>query len=112
KPLREFGIGAWYSGDSIAAGKPWVTSIHEGLDQSQWVVVVVSRESKTSKRVKQEIEIAAAKENLLNRIIPVRLDDSSLEEVHPHLQHMQSLDAREKPAIADRLKQRVIAQRK
>jgi class 3 adenylate cyclase len=103
-PLPGYGIGTWYSRDDIRGGEAWVDSIHKGLDACEWVVVVVSRNSAAGDWVREEVKIAAAYTRLHGKIIPVLLDDTRLEEVHPHLHHLQALDAREPPPVAGRLR--------
>jgi class 3 adenylate cyclase len=102
--LPFYGIGTWYSGKDILAGDAWVQSIHDGLKECEWVVVVVSRNSADSKWVHEEINIAAADARRHGKILSVRLDDTPLEKVHPHLNHLQALEAKGPPSIAEKLR--------
>lgn len=92
--LDKNGIKHWYSNEDIGAGKSWVRSINEGLDFCNWFFVIVSKNSVNSNWVKEEVDMAASRPQLLNKIIPIQIDDTKLEEVHPFLIHKQSIDIR------------------
>ena len=96
KLLDTNGIGHWYSKNDIKGGESWVQSINEGLDLCSWVLVIISASSAKSLWVREEVNMAAAQSRLLNRIIPVCLDETKPEEVHPFLRHKQAIDARDR----------------
>jgi adenylate cyclase len=87
-------ITPWYSNEDIIGGESWIKSINKGLDKSNWVIVIISKSSATSEWVSEEIDMAAARQHLRNRIIPLTLDDTKLEEVNPFLLHKQAVDVR------------------
>lgn len=109
--LARFNIDTWYSRDDIKGGSSWVRSISEGLDNSDWVVVVVSKDSATSQWVAEEVDIAGANPRLKGKVIPILLDNTDLEAVHPYLRHLHALDAREAPPVAERLSRLIRAVR-
>ena len=94
--LDKNGIKYWYSNEDIKAGESWVHSINNGLDLCNWVFVVISQNSSTSKWVKEEVDMAASRSQLLNKIVPIKLDDTKIEDVNPFLRHKQSIDVRNK----------------
>jgi adenylate cyclase len=110
--LRYHGIDTWYSGDDIRGGEAWVQSIHNGLKECEWVVVVVSQNSAGAPWVHEEINIAAAETRRHGKIFSIRLDDTPLEKIHPHLSHLQTLDARVPPPIAEQLRDLMSGKRK
>jgi class 3 adenylate cyclase len=110
--LRYHGIDTWSSGDDIRGGEAWVQSIHDGLKECEWVVVVVSQNSAGAPWVHEEINIAAADPRRHGKIFSIRLDDTPLEKVHPHLSHLQALDARVSPPIAEQLRDLIGGKRK
>jgi adenylate cyclase len=101
--LGENDINCWYSKDDIRGGDSWVRSINEGLDVSDWFVVLVSQSSAKSGWVKEEIDMAAGRPHLRDRIVPIYLDDTRLEEVNPFLRHKQALNARERETYTAKL---------
>ena len=101
--LNEIGIKHWYSNEDIKVGESWVRSINTSLDSCNWVVVVVSQYSRNSAWVKEEVDMAASRSHLLNKIIPIQIDETKLEEVSSFLIHKQSIDARNKEKFAARL---------
>ena len=94
--LDKNGIKHWYSNEDIKAGESWVHSINNGLDLCDWVFVIISQNSCKSKWVKEEVDMAAARTQLLNKIIPIKLDDTNIEDVNPFLRHKQAIDVRNK----------------
>jgi class 3 adenylate cyclase len=103
RPLPGYGIDTWYSRDDIRGGEAWVDSIHNGLKECAYVIVVVSQHSAAGNWVREEVTIAAAQQRFHGKIISVVLDETPVAAVHPHLHHLQALDAREAPPIAQRL---------
>jgi hypothetical protein len=94
--LDKNGIKHWYSRESITVGESWVASINKGLEICNWVIVLISKASLDSGWVKEEIDMAAARRHLRDKIIPLRLDDTKQEDVNQFLQHKQSIDANDK----------------
>jgi class 3 adenylate cyclase len=104
-PLAENGVGTWYSRDDIRGGDVWVKSIREGLNQCDWVLVIVSENSANSDWVSEEVDIAFASGRFKGKIVPLARDGTPLERVNPLLQHLQAIDARRKAALAEELRQ-------
>ncbi len=94
--LDKNGIKHWYSRESITVGESWVASINKGLEICNWLIVLISKASLDSGWVKEEIDMAAARRHLRDKIIPLRLDDTKPEEVNLFLSHKQSIDANNK----------------
>lgn len=103
KVFAENSINHWYSKDDIKGGESWVRSINEGLDACDSFVVLVSKSSATSDWVKEEVDMAAGRPHLRGRIIPIRLDDTQLEDVNPFLRHKQAVNAQEKDTYVTKL---------
>lgn len=56
--LKGMGMDPWYSTDNIPAGSEWSRHIKEALDQSAWVLVVLSPDAEASDYVKSEVSLA------------------------------------------------------
>jgi hypothetical protein len=67
------------------------------------MVVLVSENSRGSKWVRREVDVALDMEKLEDRIIPVCLDETPLTEVNGWLATVQAVDARGSPDIASGL---------
>ena len=94
--LNDMGIDNWYSKKDIKGGKSWVNSIHKAMDSCHFLFVIISNSSADSGWVKDEIDMAASRSHLRNKIIPIQIDDTKLENVNSFLLHIQSIDARNK----------------
>lgn len=75
RQLNTFNIKTWYSpADIPPEEEKWPELIAQGLADSDWVIVVVSKHSVASEWVRMQVE-AAIKENRFHRkIIPIQLD--------------------------------------
>lgn len=73
--LERRGIPCWISTRHIAAGEDWGDAIARGLDQTLFVVALISAHSVASDYVNSEITIA---KELRRTILPLRLDPTPL----------------------------------
>ncbi len=94
--LNDMGIDNWYSKNDIKGGQSWVNSIYTAMDSCNFLFVIISNSSADSNWVKDEIDMAAARSYLRNKIIPIKIDDTKLENVNSFLLDKQSIDARNK----------------
>jgi class 3 adenylate cyclase/putative methionine-R-sulfoxide reductase with GAF domain len=93
--LKQIGYGTWYSRADIKGGESWLTSITQGLKESDSMIVIVSENAtKENSWIPNEIAMAGAMPHLRNRIIPISVDDTEPRRVHDYLNHIQALDGR------------------
>ncbi len=88
--MEAVGHTCWVDEHRIAPSDDWEQSLQRGLRSADWVVVVVSAHSATSEWVKRETTWAL--ENLRDRVIPVVVDGTRLDALHPDLSKVQSVD--------------------
>lgn len=105
------GSGYGGRGGDLAPGENYVRAIEEGLKESRWFVVLVSRNSVSSAWVSDEVRIAASLTSLRGRIIPVLLDETAPAEISAFLGPLQFIDARKLGSVADGIYERVLADR-
>jgi adenylate cyclase len=98
--LAALGVDTWYSRSDIEGGESWVRAITSGFEASDWVVVVISANAAESRWVREEVEMAAARNKFKGRIIPVMTDETALDAVSPFLLHLHALDARGQAGVA------------
>ena len=110
RPLGNLGVSTWYSRDDIRGGDVWVKSIRQGLEECDWVVVVVSENSAKSEWVAEEVDIAFSAGRFKGKIVPLVRDATPLERVNSLLKHLQAIDTREEPEFVEELRR--IFQRK
>jgi len=77
KDFTAYGIPVWYSGWEMNVGDSVRERIEQAIEESAWLVVVLSKQSVTSKWVKEELNGAFAKsiEQDFDFILPVLLED-------------------------------------
>ncbi|MET0063062.1 MAG: TIR domain-containing protein [Candidatus Thiodiazotropha endolucinida] len=106
EPLKKRGIRTWYSTADIPKGALWTAEIRKAISESNWMAVIVSRNSAQSKWVRREIDLGVASGHLDNRIIPIIIDDTSPGDVNDYLAAMQAIDLSSSPdaekILADR----------
>jgi hypothetical protein len=85
--IEALGYEVWIASKSIEFIKPWQPSLVSGLENTDWLLVLVSRSSAKSQWVAKET--AWAIENLPGRVIPIVLDDAKPEEIDPRLAELQ-----------------------
>ena len=90
--LENAGIATWYSKVDIQTASEWGRSILQGLQSSEWFLLVMSSKSISSEWVKDELYWAI--ENRPERVIPVMIDDCDPEQFHIRLKRLQHIDFR------------------
>jgi class 3 adenylate cyclase len=103
KPLNDAGICTWYSRANIKKGSSWVRSIPEGIKECQWMIVVISKNSAASEWVKREVELAFAEGSFGEKIIPVVIDNTELNQVSEWLKAKQAVNVNESQNLVDSL---------
>jgi class 3 adenylate cyclase len=102
-PLALRGIDAWYSNADIVPGENYIQAIEAGLLKSDWVILIVSQNSKESDWVRAEVRTALKDQRLRGRILPVATDDAKLSDFGDELAQLQALDARAAVDLGDEL---------
>jgi adenylate cyclase len=94
--LEHKGIEPWIFDSSIYPGEQWPSAIAEGLKKSDFVIVLVSKNSVKSEWVHSEVNAAMSMPHLRRgRIIPVCIDESRPETVHLFLGAIESTEVKE-----------------
>jgi glucose-1-phosphate thymidylyltransferase len=75
KDLQTAGMKVWYDVSDLEVGKRWATEIESAIQQSQYFIIILSRDSVKSEWV--EIEFLSAKKYKL-KIIPLLLQSCDL----------------------------------
>ncbi len=88
--LESLGLDPWFAENDINASEEWERSILAGLKASDWVVVVLSPRSAESDWVKDEVHWAI--DNCPGRVVPVLIENCSLEAFHIRLPRLQCVD--------------------
>src|ERR1039457_2122717 len=75
--LRANGVTAWYSGWEIKPGDSIRAKIEEGLEGCEYFIIVLSRNSISSKWVQTELDAATVRNiaGKVRKIIPVKIED-------------------------------------
>ena len=90
--LRSAGFDPWFAVDSIRGADRWERSILDGLQRSQWFLIVMSPNAITSEWVRLEVHWAS--EHREGKIIPIMIFDCNPWEVHMRLGSLQYIDFR------------------
>ncbi len=90
--LESNGIDTWYSKVSIQSASEWERSILNGLEQSNWFLVVMSEASSQSEWVKDEVFWAI--DHRKSNIIPVLKDQVEMADFHIRFRRIQAVDLR------------------
>jgi hypothetical protein len=74
--LRREGIKVWLNEDLIAPGEPWAEKLSNAVEQSDAVLVVMSRNTSESQWQTSEIAfaVAAQKRDVSKKVIPILID--------------------------------------
>jgi cellulose biosynthesis protein BcsQ len=83
-------IDTWYSDANIYAGIDWEDAILSGLNDSDWVLVVMSPRAVLSEWVHKETALAF--DSRPERIIPVLMETCDRAKIHPRLEQIQHAD--------------------
>jgi adenylate cyclase len=103
EPLAKRGIDTWYSNADITPGENYVQAIEAGLLKSDWVIVVISRNSAASDWVRAEVRTALQDQRLRGRILPLMIDETKPLALGDDLAQVQALDARNLSDLAEGL---------
>ena len=98
--LRDRGIEVWYAQDAIRGADHWEKSIKEGLNSSEWFLVVLSANSVQSEWV--QIEVSWAVEHRGGKIVPVVIGECDPDQCHLKLRLLQHIDFSERIDAAQR----------
>lgn len=77
KHLEANGVTCWFAPNNLSGGDLWLDTIHDAINSSTSLLVLVSRHSLQSSWVKSEVAQAFTAKK---RIIPVKIDDSPLDQ--------------------------------
>lgn len=90
--LEKNGIATWYSKVDIQSAVEWERSILQGLQSTQWFLLVMSPRAASSEWVKDELHWAI--DNRPQRIIPILIDDCDPRQFHIRIARLQYIDFR------------------
>ncbi len=78
--LEELGVETWFDAVQLQPGDSIVRGIQDGLSDSDYLVVVISKNSISSKWVQAEMSAAFMREieGKGTRLLPIRIDDTEL----------------------------------
>lgn len=71
--LKREGFNPWVDMEGLGAGTHWRTRLESQIESCDAYILIVSRNSKTSKWVKEELDLA---QSLKKKIFPLRIDDT------------------------------------
>lgn len=106
--LQSRGVRVWLDEYEILPGDRIVDKIAEGIRRSEYLIVLISKNTVGSTWIRREFEIAFERnrEASERRLIPVRIDDSA---VPPYLAAVRYIDLRPDYSVAiDQLAQSVV----
>jgi hypothetical protein len=89
EPLEKSGAQIWYSKESIRGGQEWQQQIVNGLEKSEYFLVVLSTNAEQSKWVHSEVSWAI--ENRSGKILPVILNECNLHRIDLRLSRIQTV---------------------
>lgn len=98
--LAQRGVTHFYSGDHIAGGADFNRRIHEALEASEWVLVVLSPAACASEWVGAEVEWAFT--HRPGRVLPLLRAPCQVAALHVRLIRLQLFDFHARPADAAR----------
>ena len=90
--FRSQGITVWYSKDDIKTSEEWERMIVQGLEDSEWFLVVLTEKAVTSTWLRAEVQWAM--EHRRGKIVPVLLRDCTVTDIHLLLNTIQYTDFR------------------
>jgi len=91
-PLNSSGIETWYSQENIKTASDWENSIQQGLESSEWFLVVLTPRALDSRWVKAEVSWAV--KNRPEKIIPVYAETCDWGKLNLILHTIQYVDFR------------------
>jgi hypothetical protein len=90
--IKAVGAESWFAPESIRIAKAYDKEIAEGLESSEWFILVMSQNSAASEWVKGEVKWALEKRR--DRIIPILIADCDAASFNPGLLRIQHIDFR------------------
>ncbi|MCU7871115.1 MAG: TIR domain-containing protein [Candidatus Thiodiazotropha sp. (ex Lucinoma borealis)] len=90
--LKEHGVETWYSVSDIPKGTLWTAEIRKAISKCNWMAVIVSKNSANSKWIRREVDLALTAGHLEDRIIPIAIDDTEMQDVNEYLTTMQAIE--------------------
>jgi hypothetical protein len=90
--LAALGFQVWFAEEDIKTAEHFERAILNGLQTSEWFVLIMSPRSSKSEWVKDEISWAI--EEMPGRIIPIMLEDCNPRDFHIRLPRIQYIDFR------------------
>src|SRR6202011_5571829 len=88
--FKSHNIDTWFSPQDIPGGADWYKHIMEGLNKSDWFVIVMTPRSHLSDWVRKEVELAL--ETKRGRILPILMEKCDLKKIHPELETLHYED--------------------
>lgn len=90
--LEKNGVATWYSKVDIQSAAEWHRSILQGLESTDWFLIVMSAQSLVSEWVRDELYWAI--DRRVGHLIPVLIDDSDPREFHIRMARVEYVDFR------------------
>jgi adenylate cyclase len=106
--LNECGIETWYS-VSIVPAENYVEAIQAGLMKSDWIIVIVSRNSIKSDWVKAEVQTGLRDPRFRGRILPIQIDASEPGLINNDLNFVHHLDGRSVKNLGESIRKVLLA---
>lgn len=90
--LKELGLDVWDMQDEIFPGDNWAEKTSQALQESEAMIVLLSKESLHNMMVRREVEYGIGNKKYRGRLIPVLIDGARLEknEDFPWILHQMS----------------------
>jgi serine/threonine protein kinase len=90
--LRAEGYLVWLDEKSIRAGEPFWDKITTAIEESDYVILILSENSLRSRAVNEEIRTAQLFNLNNTKIIPIRIDPIDFSEIPPYIRSRHVLD--------------------
>jgi hypothetical protein len=93
--LRKSGVPVWYSATNILGAQQWHDEIGAALKRCDWFLIVLTKNAVKSLWVKRELLFALQQTRLVNRIIPLLVEDCDYENLSWTLGSYQMVNFRD-----------------
>jgi hypothetical protein len=93
--LRKSGVPVWYSATNILGAQQWHDEIGAALKRCDWFLIVLTKNAVESLWVKRELLFALQQTRLVNRIIPLLVEDCDYENLSWTLDSYQMVNFRD-----------------
>jgi len=90
--LRALGFEVWFAEEDIKTADQWERSIRQGMEASEWFLLIMSPRSAASEWIKDELNWAI--EERPRRIVPILTEDCKPLDFHIRLPRIQHVDWR------------------